>query len=47
MIIPRLSRDQLFKDITVDHVEQFARDGLRTLLIAYRELDENEYRVSD
>lgn len=46
MIIPRLSADQSFKEITIDHVEEFARDGLRTLLVCSKVLDETEYQVS-
>jgi hypothetical protein len=45
VIIPRLSYQQSFKEITIDHVEEFARDGLRTLLICSKELDETEYKV--
>lgn len=44
VIIPRLSDEQSFKEITLDHVEEFARDGLRTLLICYKDLNETEYQ---
>jgi len=30
---------------TRDHVNEYADAGLRTLILAYRELDENEYEV--
>lgn len=34
-----------FEDATKDHVNEYADAGLRTLILAYRELDEEEYRV--
>ncbi|KAL1347323.1 hypothetical protein HN51_020788 [Arachis hypogaea] len=33
-----------FEDKTLEHVQQYADAGLRTLILAYRELDENEYK---
>lgn len=33
-----------FKENTADHVNEYADAGLRTLILAYRELEEDEYR---
>ena len=47
VIIPRLSlypqdyRD--YTDTTVDHMEEFAKEGFRTLVLAYRILSEEDY----
>ncbi|XP_028376804.1 phospholipid-transporting ATPase FetA-like [Phyllostomus discolor] len=32
------------RDVTMKHLDEFAREGLRTLLVAYRELDNSFYR---
>lgn len=41
----RLSKSgQEFKENTADHVNEYADAGLRTLILAYRELEEDEYR---
>ena len=40
----RLSKEaQSFKDATLTHVKMYAEAGLRTLIIAYRELSEEEF----
>ncbi|KAL5761518.1 hypothetical protein ACOSP7_017782 [Xanthoceras sorbifolium] len=36
-----------FEDKTRDHVNEYADAGLRTLILAYRELDEEEYKAFD
>lgn len=33
-----------FEEETLEHVQEYADAGLRTLVLAYRELDEEEYR---
>lgn len=33
-----------FEEETRDHVNEYAEAGLRTLILAYRELDEEEYK---
>ena len=43
MIFERLREDQLYKDNTVEHMEEFATEGLRTLCISMNELDPDEY----
>ncbi|KAI9179413.1 hypothetical protein H9P43_004733 [Blastocladiella emersonii ATCC 22665] len=45
VIFERLSpaSDQLVLDVTLKHLEIFADEGLRTLCLAYRILDENEF----
>jgi len=47
MIYSRLSRgdQQELRRITAEHLEMFAREGLRTLCIAQRELGEDEYQL--
>ncbi|KAJ3065340.1 hypothetical protein HDU98_011284 [Podochytrium sp. JEL0797] len=45
VIYERLAKDQeAMKDITSEHLEEFAEDGLRTLCIAYALLSAEEYR---
>lgn len=44
VILERLSKNQLYTDKTVTHLEDYATDGLRTLCLAYREISEQEYR---
>lgn len=40
----RLSKDgRVFEGITREHLKQYAEAGLRTLVVAYRELDEKEF----
>lgn len=36
-----------FEEKTLEHVSEYADTGLRTLLLAYRELDEEEYNEFD
>ncbi|KAF8222638.1 calcium transporting ATPase [Tricholoma matsutake] len=43
VILERLSKNQLYTDKTVTHLEDYATDGLRTLCLAYREISEQEY----
>ncbi|XP_059670154.1 probable phospholipid-transporting ATPase 8 [Cornus florida] len=44
VMFERLSRDgRVFEAETKDHINQYAEAGLRTLIIAYRELCEEEY----
>ena len=44
IINARLKPDQAFVDITNKDLERYAEVGLRTLLIAYRYIPENEYQ---
>lgn len=34
-----------FEEVTKEHINEYADAGLRTLVLAYRELDENEYNA--
>jgi len=44
----RLSKDgREFEEKTLEHVHEYADAGLRTLILAYRELDENQYKEFD
>ncbi|KAG9814441.1 aminophospholipid-translocating P4-type ATPase, partial [Aureobasidium melanogenum] len=47
IIYSRLKKgeQQGLRKTTADHLEMFAREGLRTLCIAQRELDEEEYQI--
>ncbi|KAJ4973240.1 hypothetical protein NE237_006414 [Protea cynaroides] len=46
VMFERLSKDgQIFAVETKDHISKYAAAGLRTLVIAYRELGEEEYRI--
>lgn len=36
-----------FEEATMEHVNEYADAGLRTLILAYRELDEEEYKQFD
>ncbi|CAK7328063.1 unnamed protein product [Dovyalis caffra] len=46
VISERLSnKGRLFEAKTKEHVKMYAEAGLRTILIAYRELGEDEYRI--
>lgn len=41
----QLSKDgRVFEGITREHLKQYAEAGLRTLVVAYRELDEKEFQ---
>jgi phospholipid-transporting ATPase len=44
VILERLGRDNPFVDLTTQHLEDYATDGLRTLCLAMREIPEDEYR---
>ncbi|KAG8520290.1 Phospholipid-transporting ATPase IB [Galemys pyrenaicus] len=44
VIYERLSNDSLFVQETLAHLEYFAKEGLRTLCIAYTDLNEVEYQ---
>ncbi|XP_071990429.1 phospholipid-transporting ATPase IB isoform X3 [Engystomops pustulosus] len=44
VIFERLSRESQYMEQTLNHLEQFASEGLRTLCIAYADLDESEYK---
>nr|DBA32644.1 TPA: hypothetical protein GDO54_000421 [Pyxicephalus adspersus] len=44
VIFERLSRESQFMEQTLNHLEQFASEGLRTLCIGYTDLDEAEYK---
>jgi len=44
----RLSKDgRQFEVETRDHIKRYAEAGLRTLVVTYRELDEEEYKLWD
>ena len=43
----RVTQNKELIDITGEHLIQFARHGLRTLMVAYRELTEEEYNIYD
>ena len=43
MIFERLREDQLYKEKTVEHMEDFATEGLRTLCISMNELNPDDY----
>ncbi|XP_068123081.1 phospholipid-transporting ATPase IB isoform X6 [Hyperolius riggenbachi] len=44
VIFERLSRESQFMEETLNHLEQFASEGLRTLCVAYTDLEESEYK---
>lgn len=44
VIYERLAADQKLSEPTLVHLEDYATEGLRTLCLAYREIDESEYR---
>lgn len=47
-ILPRLDPQQAqFKTVTWQHLEFFAREGLRTLVLAYKEISETDYHVTN
>ncbi|XP_077244107.1 putative phospholipid-transporting ATPase 8 isoform X2 [Tasmannia lanceolata] len=46
VMFERLAEDgRMFEAKTKDHISEYAEAGLRTLVIAYRELGEEEYRI--
>ncbi|KAK4842614.1 hypothetical protein QYF36_024787 [Acer negundo] len=48
VMFERLAKNgRAFEDETRDHMNEYAEAGLRTLILAYRELDEEEYKVYD
>ncbi|RDX76684.1 putative phospholipid-transporting ATPase 9, partial [Mucuna pruriens] len=45
VMFERLAKDgREFEEKTLEHVHEYADAGLRTLILAYRELDENQYK---
>jgi phospholipid-transporting ATPase len=44
VILERLARDNPFVDLTTQHLEDYATEGLRTLCLAMREISDEEYR---
>ncbi|KAJ3311213.1 hypothetical protein HDV04_004217 [Boothiomyces sp. JEL0838] len=44
VIFERLSFDNMFLPVTQQHLEEYANEGLRTLVLAYRDIPESEYR---
>jgi magnesium-transporting ATPase (P-type) len=46
VIMERLEPNDQNAQLTSEHLENFANDGLRTLCVAYRTLDEEEYKVN-
>ena len=43
----RVTQNKELLEVTGDHLIQFAKHGLRTLMIAYRQLTEEEYNIFD
>ena len=44
VILERLGKDNPFIDVTLQHLEEYASEGLRTLCLAMRVIPENEYQ---
>ena len=44
VILERLSADNPIVDVTLQHLEEYATEGLRTLCLAMREIPEGEFR---
>ncbi|XP_063285693.1 phospholipid-transporting ATPase IB isoform X2 [Pelobates fuscus] len=44
VIFERLSRTSQYMELTLNHLEQFASEGLRTLCVAYTDLNESDYQ---
>ncbi|KAL4376317.1 hypothetical protein GQ457_02G020290 [Hibiscus cannabinus] len=45
-IFERLSKQgQVFEEKTKEHIERYSEAGLRTMAVAYRELDDDEYKI--
>ena len=44
VILERLAKDNTVVDATMQHLEDYATEGLRTLCLAMREIDEQEFR---
>ncbi|KAL2347463.1 hypothetical protein Fmac_001463 [Flemingia macrophylla] len=48
VMFERLAKDgREFEEKTSEHVHEYADAGLRTMILAYRELDENQYKEFD
>ena len=47
VIEERITHNKELLDVTGDHLIQFAKHGLRTLMVAYRELSEEDYNIFD
>ncbi|KHN07730.1 Putative phospholipid-transporting ATPase 9 [Glycine soja] len=48
VMFERLAKDgREFEEKTMEHVHEYADAGLRTLILAFRELDENQYKEFD
>ena len=49
VIVPRVSLHRKdfrnYTDATIDHLEQFAKEGFRTLVLAYKIISEEDYTV--
>ncbi|CAB4419848.1 unnamed protein product [Rhizophagus irregularis] len=45
VILERLSENNPFTEQTLQHLEEYATEGLRTLCISMREISEEEYRI--
>ncbi|KAK8592974.1 hypothetical protein V6N12_045066 [Hibiscus sabdariffa] len=46
VIFERLSKQgQVFEEKTKEHIERYSEAGLRTMAVAYRELDDDEYKI--
>ena len=43
----RITQSKELIDITNNHLIKFAKHGLRTLMVVYRELSEEEYNIFD
>lgn len=50
VILPRVLKADTsqsdYTDITIEHLENFAKEGFRTLVLAYREISDEEYSVN-
>lgn len=44
VILERLSKNNPYVETTLQHLEEYAADGLRTLCLAYREIPEQEFQ---
>ncbi|KAF2875324.1 hypothetical protein BDV95DRAFT_486194 [Massariosphaeria phaeospora] len=44
VILERLSKNNPYTEITLQHLEEYASEGLRTLCLAMREIPENEFQ---
>uniref|UniRef100_A0A8C5W5R1 Phospholipid-transporting ATPase n=1 Tax=Leptobrachium leishanense TaxID=445787 RepID=A0A8C5W5R1_9ANUR len=44
VIFERLARNSQYMELTLNHLEQFASEGLRTLCVAYADLQESQYQ---